>query len=316
MSKADSTPSKAALPLNSIRVFVEAARQLSFSRAAVTLGMTQGGVSHHISSLESYLGHRLFVRSGSSVDLTDAGRLYFDTVQEAIATIELSTRQFLQPPASAGRLVVRTSLPTFAMTALIPLLSRFQPEPVVSVDIVTSLSPPVAGDVYDVLITRDLVINDDRHWLLATEELICVASPAVRHEYAGQSMSRWPFLVTRSRPDVLSCWINQQPGESPDIRVTGTFEHYFLALPAAIGGMGFLVIPRILALEPLRIGHLVETNTPSVHGAESYKAYINPETHSPDAAKTFCRWLKQQLRNDEIGREGPSDSEGCATAYA
>ena len=81
MSNTD-TGAKAVIPLNSIRVFVEAARQLSFSRAALTLGMTQGGVSHHVSSLEKYFGLRLFVRSGASVTLTDAGRLYFDTVQE------------------------------------------------------------------------------------------------------------------------------------------------------------------------------------------------------------------------------------------
>src|ERR1035437_5064799 len=98
MSKADSESTRVVLPLNSIRVFVEAARQLSFSRAALSLGITQSGVSHHVSSLERYLGQQLFVRIGSSVNLTDAGRLYFDTVHEGISTIEISTRQFRQRP--------------------------------------------------------------------------------------------------------------------------------------------------------------------------------------------------------------------------
>ena len=121
MSKTDAVGSKNTMPLNSIRVFVEVARELSFTRAARVLGMTQSGVSHHVTTLEKYLGHRLFVRSGSSIDLTNAGRQYFDTVQDAFSTIELSTRQLAQRPLDC-QLIVRTSLPTFAMTVLIPRL--------------------------------------------------------------------------------------------------------------------------------------------------------------------------------------------------
>jgi len=296
MSKADGGHDKAALPLNSIRVFVEAARQLSFSRAAQTLGMTQGGVSHHVSSLESYFGHRLFVRSGSSVALTDSGRLYFDTVQEAVSTIELSTRQLKQDPGDSGRLLVRTSVPTFAMMVLIPALSRFCPLPAVAVDVVTSLSPPAVSDVYDVLITRDLVVDDDEHWLLATEQLVCVAAPSVLGEFSGKPIGAWPFLATRSRPDVLAEWANRQGIESNDIHVAATFDHYFLALPAAIGGLGFLAMPRLLVIDALRQGHLLEAPMPTVRGSASYKAYINPRTSAAEAARAFCRWLKGELR--------------------
>jgi LysR family glycine cleavage system transcriptional activator len=301
MSKADGGAAKNVIPLNSIRVFVEAARLLSFSRAALALGMTQSGVSHHVSSLEGYLGQALFVRSGSSVNLTDAGRLYFDTVQEAVSTIELSTRQFKQRPEGSGRLVVRTSLYTFAMTVLIPALPRFCPVPQISVEVVTSLSPPRMGDVFDVLISRDLVIDDDGHWLLATEELVCVGAPSVVREFAGKPMAAWPFLTTRSRPDVLSAWVNRQKAAVHDIHAVAIFEHYFLALPAAVGGMGFLVIPRLLASEPLQQGHLVEAVSSSVRSAVSYKAYINPLSLAPEVAKAFCRWLKGQLRKDEHG---------------
>lgn len=299
MSKANNETQQAVLPLNSIRVFVEAARQLSFSRAAQTLAMTQGGVSHHVSSLERYFGHRLFVRAGSSVALTDAGRLYFDTVQEAVSTIELSTRQLRQHPAESGRLLVRTSVPTFAMMVLIPALSRFCPAPAVAVDVVTSLSPPLAGDVYDVLITRDLVLGDDGHWLLATEQLICVAAPSVLSEFSAKPVADWPFLATRSRPDVLAEWANRQGIESNDIHVAATFDHYFLALPAAIGGMGFLAMPRLLVIDALRQGHLRAAPTPAVRGSASYKAYINPRTSAAEAAKQFCRWLKSELKEGE-----------------
>lgn len=297
MSKIDNEIAKVAPPLNAIRVFVEAARQLSFSRAALTLGMTQSGVSRHVASLEAWFGQRLFVRAGTSVDLTDVGRLYFDNVQEAVSTIELTSRQLARQGARPGRLVVRTSLPTFAMTVLIPALSQFCPTPPVSVEVVTSLSPPAPGDFYDVLISRDLAINDTEHWQLAGETLVCVAAPSVQREFASKDVGSWPFLSAKSRPDALAAWARQQAVESGNIHVLASFDHYFLALPAAIGGMGYLVIPELLAAPALRQGLLVEASTPAVREHASYGAYVNPRTLASEAARAFCRWLKGLLRD-------------------
>lgn len=286
---------KLPLPLNSIRVFVEAARCLSFSQAARTLGMTQSGVSHHVATLEKHLGHRLFLR-GAPLALTDAGHLYFDTVREAIATVELATRQFTPPPSDGSRLVVRTSLPSFAQTVLIPLLPRFSRGYAVAVDIVTSLSPPESGDIYDVLISRDLAIgDDDAHWELATEELVCVASPQVMREHMGKPISGWPFIATRSRPDTLAAWANRQALDTTAICIAAAFEHYFLAIPAAIAGTGFLIVPRQLAADALDSAQLREADFPALRGNGSYRAFINPESAAQESATVFCRWLKSEL---------------------
>ena len=290
------------LPLNAIRVFVEAARQLNFSRAGRVLGMSQGGVSRHVATLEGFLGQTLFVRTGTAVSLTDAGRLYFDTVQEAMSTIELTTRQMAQSRASARRLIVRTSLPTFAMTTLIPALPQFRPATPLSVDLVTSLSPPGPGDVYDVLISRDLTLGSAEHWLLSTENLVCVAAPARCREFASQPISRWQFLAAQSRPDALATWSSQLGLESRSIHVTASFDHYFLAIPAAIGGMGHLVVPALLVAEPLRQGLLVQAAPAAVRGDASYSAYINPRSAVPEAGRVFCRWLKGWLREAAANR--------------
>lgn len=294
----NSNNERRALPLNSIRVFVEAARRGSFSQAARTLGLTQSGVSHHVSGLEKHLGHRLFMRRGAAIELTDAGRLYFDTVQEAMGTLELATLQFAPPVPGARRLVVRTSLPTFAMTVLIPALPRFVGEPTTTVDVITSLSPPQPGEAYDLLISRDLSIGDDEtHWQIATEDLVCVAAPAMLTKNAERSMADWPFIVARSRPDTLPFWANRQALDVRGIRIAAAFEHYFLAIPAAVAGMGFLVVPRLLVAESMRAGLLVTADAPAVRGDASYKAFINPHSGAPETATAFCRWLKAELRD-------------------
>jgi LysR family glycine cleavage system transcriptional activator len=301
MSKSDTPDTPRSLPLNAVRVFVEAARQLNFSRAGRVLGMSQGGVSRHVATLERHFGQSLFARSGAAVRLTDAGRLYFDTVQEALSTIELATRQMAQNEAGARRLTVRTSLPTFAMTTLIPALPGFQPTDPVTVDLVTSLSPPASGDSYDVLITRDLAVSGAEHWLLAAENLVCVAAPARCREFAALPISRWQFLAAQSRPDVLAAWSTQLGLQAAGIHVSASFDHYFLAIAAAIGGMGHLVVPELLVAEPLRQGHLVRAAPAPVRGDASYSAFINPRSTVPETGRLFCRWLKGWLRETSEG---------------
>ena len=55
--------------------FIYAAESLSFSEAAKQLNLSQPTVSYQIKTLENELGVNLFVRSGSQLQLTEAGRL-------------------------------------------------------------------------------------------------------------------------------------------------------------------------------------------------------------------------------------------------
>jgi LysR family transcriptional regulator, glycine cleavage system transcriptional activator len=290
MSKPDASTPSQALPLNSIRVFVEAARQCSFSRAAVVLGMTQGGVSRHVATLEKYLGHALFGRVGTAVELTEVGRLYFDNVHEAMSSIELTTRQLTVGPAAQHRLVVRTSLPTLAMTVLIPALSQFAAESPVQVDVVTSLAPPGPADFYDVLITRDLHIDHAEQWVLADEQLVCVATPSVQAQFATLPMEQWPFVIAKSRPDTLALWAQQQGCNAP--QVEASLEHYFLAIAAAQSGMGFLVVPHVLVAHLLEQKQLLSVALPNVRSPARYCAFLNPRAAQPEVARALCRWLK------------------------
>ncbi|MBT9457465.1 MAG: LysR family transcriptional regulator [Burkholderiaceae bacterium] len=294
MSKRDS---EVAAPLNAVRVFVEAARQLNFSRAARALGITQGGVSRHVATLERHLGFALFHRQGTAVTLSDGGRLYFDAVQEPMAAIELASRQMAQRQPAAGRLIVRTSLPTFAMGSLIPALPHFAATPPVGVDLVTSLDAPGPDDAYDVLITRDLHLGDAEQWLLCSEVLVCVAAPQRQRDWAQRPVAEWQFLATHSRPEALLAWARQVRPEGGAPAICASFDHYFLAIPAAMAGMGHLVAPLALVAVALSQGQLVLATPDLVRRDASYQAYVNPRSARPETARHFCRWLKAWLRD-------------------
>ncbi len=58
-----------------IETFLHAAENLNFSEAARILHLSQPTVSHHIKNLENELGVALFIREGTAIKLTEAGRM-------------------------------------------------------------------------------------------------------------------------------------------------------------------------------------------------------------------------------------------------
>jgi DNA-binding transcriptional LysR family regulator len=81
------------LTLRQLKVFESVARQLSFSRAAEELYLTQPAVSMQIKQLEDNVGLPLFEQMGKKIYLTDAGReLYYYSrgISQQLADMELA----------------------------------------------------------------------------------------------------------------------------------------------------------------------------------------------------------------------------------
>ncbi|MEY9844485.1 DNA-binding transcriptional LysR family regulator [Streptacidiphilus sp. BW17] len=73
------------LDLAQVRAFVAVAEQLSFSRAAESLALTQQGLSKRIARLEEALGARLFDRERTGVRLTGDGERLLEPARTALA---------------------------------------------------------------------------------------------------------------------------------------------------------------------------------------------------------------------------------------
>ncbi|WP_335672094.1 LysR family transcriptional regulator [Phyllobacterium zundukense] len=114
------------LSLNAVRAFVQVARDNSVTRASKTLGITQSSVSRRLAVLEEYFGAKLIERRGRQSQLTDFGRLFADAVAAPLDTILFTAKWMRRSDRTdANRLVVRTSLSTFAYTVPIPNLREF-----------------------------------------------------------------------------------------------------------------------------------------------------------------------------------------------
>lgn len=285
------------LPLTAIRAFVTIGRHGNFTRAAAVLGITQSAVSRHVANLETVAGCRLFERKGSTVAFTPAGSQFYDAVKDAVSTIELATQQMSQMGRMHDRLLVRTSMPSFAFTVMVPALGAFAARNPIQVDLITSLSPPQPQDEFDVLITRDLSLPNTESWELVREVLVCVGSPGLVKEHRTHAPQHWPMIGARSRPDIVAAWAVVKEIPPDRLHVSAMYDHLFVAVAAAIGGTGLLVVPRLFVLDQLRAGTLVMLDDHPVASGATYTAYVNPQSKHIQASREFCRWFKGILRD-------------------
>ena len=113
--------------LADLAAFATVARELSFTKAAAQLGMTQSSLSHAIRRLEGRLGLRLLSRTTRSVAPTEAGERLLRTVRPAFEGIDAQIEALTslrERPAGSIRITVAEHA---AETVLLPVLRRFLP---------------------------------------------------------------------------------------------------------------------------------------------------------------------------------------------
>ncbi|UPK28252.1 LysR family transcriptional regulator [Bradyrhizobium sp. 195] len=282
------------VPLNAIRVFVTIAREGSVTRAASTLGMTQSSASRYLSVLQDYFGTDLVQRRGRRSELTEFGRLFANAVAEPLDTVCFTAKRMRRRSrADANRIVVHTSLSTFAYSFLIPNLQAFSAEMGgVVVDVISSLSPPRSSDNFDILLTRDLCIAEPADdWAIYNETLVCVGSPNYVMGKTLSTVRSMPILNITSRPDILPTWLRAMNLSAKDIKSGARYDHNYLALPAVMTGKCLLVVPEIIVSDLMRTGALHVIPGSRTSSGMQYRAYAVDRSDNPEIARAFCRWV-------------------------
>lgn len=112
------------LPLNNLRAFEASARHLSFTNAAIELGVTPAALSHQVKALEDRLGFQLFRRLPRGLSLTDEGVALLPVLSESLdriaATLDRVTSRVPAETISIG------VVGTFAVSWLFPRLAQFE----------------------------------------------------------------------------------------------------------------------------------------------------------------------------------------------
>ena len=170
-----------------LRVFVTAARTLSFSKCAAALNITQPAVSRHIGEIEARYGMPLFTRGTSGVALTKAGGLLLSHAEGLLSAYQkMDYDMELLSQTSQGRLSIGAST-TIAMYLLPPVLASFMElSGGVEVSMLSGNSENVEQWLRDGTVDIGFVENASRRpWLhyepLMADELVLVAGTHGRY---------------------------------------------------------------------------------------------------------------------------------------
>ena len=119
------------MQLKQLEVFLQVARQRSFSKAAEALYLTQPTVSAHVAALEEELGAKLVVRSTKELRLTAGGRVLSRYAAEILGLCQRAAQDVRTATSSiAGTLSIAAStVPSqYLLPQVLPLLRQRYPQ--------------------------------------------------------------------------------------------------------------------------------------------------------------------------------------------
>ncbi len=285
-------------PLNSLKAFEAAARNLNFSHAAQELGVTQGAVAQHVRSLELLFEIKLFNRHARGLTLTDEGRKYFPAIRRAFDMISEATGG-LSPQDTV---VTISSTPSFATKWLVPKLgslARDHPEIRVRLDASNSLAN-FQTDGVDIAIRQGkppfgpgLVATPlfpARLVAVCSPDLISGAAPIhgpsdlLGHVLLEDTHGQWPIF--------LEAALGEQ--NVSGLR-TMTFSQTSLAIDAAIARQGVALSNRELVKADLRAGLLVQPFEFSMTSENGYYVVAPRAPRKASVVATLSAWLFAQV---------------------
>ena len=146
------------------KVFAEVAINLSFSKAASVLFISQPAVSKHIKKLESEIGLPLFVRKGNTISLTSSGGKLLEYLHKAKiiqGQIDSDIQIIKNQLKARGELNIGAST-TLSLYVLPKILSSFHKKyPNISILLVNRNSENILKALVDKEI--DIAIIEDHH---------------------------------------------------------------------------------------------------------------------------------------------------------
>lgn len=257
-----------------MRVFQAVATQLSFTRAAAELSISQPGVSFHIKALEREYGTGLFERVGKRLYLTDAGRTLIAYVQrmsvmEAEARVAMEELKGLQ----SGLLVVGASA-TIGIYLLPEVVGEFRKRhPGIKVSLRVSNKRQTIERLLRNELDYGLVASPVANPMLVTEpylgdELVVIVSP--HHRFAREpviypgELRRETFLVREEgsgTQELMEERLQQLGIEPADTMQLGSTEAIKQAVAA---NLGISTASRYSVEAELASGRICAANVPAL----------------------------------------------------
>jgi len=282
--------------LNALRAFEATARHLSFTRAALELHLTQTAISHQIKDLERLLETQLFERRQAGVALTESGFEYLESIRPALAMIGAASDRVSNTRGDRLQIICLTA---FAVKCLLPALHEFRSA---HPDIEIRLTP-VGGTDRANHFDADIGIWYGANTLqgfevhrLSVDQVFPVCSPAL---IAGDKLSHprdlKRYTILRSVSPIIEdewpAWIQHACHEPVSFNKEMSFSGLFLALEAAVNGLGICMGRLALVQEALRNKSLIEPFSVRMPIEAGYHVAYRTEKADLPKVRLFREWV-------------------------
>ena len=253
-----------------LQVFYTVAKQLSFTKAAEQLFMTQPAVTFQVKQLEEHFNTRLFERHHGKIVLTSVGRLVMDYAERILAlTDEMDRRVADLTGATAGPLLLGAST-TIAEFILPQILGEFKARhPEVQAHMSVANSETIVNRVADQTIDLGLIESPSylptlENQVCCDDELVMICGPghplAQRTTVRASDIAAVPMVRREPGSGTREFTDNylQQSGVAPDdlnvIMELGSPE----AMKGVVqSGIAIAIVSRATIVKELKLGTLV-----------------------------------------------------------
>ncbi len=285
----------------SLTVFEAAARHSSCTGAASELFFTVGAVSKQIRSLEETLGVALFSRASHGLILTDAGKIYLESIRPLLAQLDAATTRALTAHLTKRTLMLRV-FPALAERWLMPRFADFlEKYPEIDVQFTTYLSSDRIETTTDAAIRHGEGIwpGQSAQYLIG-RKMVLVASPLLCARLGMPDKPADVFAHTLlQHVEVPNAWKDLR--KAYGLRGTRQdrfmrYDYYSVLIRAAISGMGMALIPEFLIREELNSGVLMNPLDMTYETKSGYYFMCAEEKKSDPVLALLRNWLLEAAR--------------------
>lgn len=282
------------------------ARTRSFSKAATTLGMTPSGTSKLVARLEHRLGVQLLQRTTRTMQLTEAGELYYERAARVLDEIDGLERD-LEGHHRLPTGKIQVTAPTvLGGDLLMPVVIAFQrrfPEVTVEVEL-TDREVDVMTEGFDIAIRMtDQPPESCVARKLGSDVRRLCASPGYLRTHAVPAR---PGELATHRCIVLTTPSGHLPWHlrsALDGEVESFAFHGSLALnniaavhQAVLAGLGIGDLPAYMVEDELASGRLISLLEPFIPVRRTIYALYAPSRLMPAKTREFLKVLESTFR--------------------
>lgn len=293
--------------LDLIKGFEAAARNLSITRAAEELFVTQSAVSRQVKALEAQLGVALFQRRHRALLLTEAGQELYRSASAALKQLSDTASRIKQ--RGSTRIFTVSATIGFISLWLIPRLADFRaahPEIDIRLDANNKMLDLQQDGIEVAIRYCSAEMAPAGAVRLFGEEVTPVCSPglitAVLPLAAPEDLRRHVLLHYDRNDGHLAPWLTWtvwlEVMQVADFKLAGSlrFSQYDQVIQAAVDGQGVALGSRALVHQLIRQGKLVAPLAQSNDTERSYYLLTAPDSETRADVQSFIGWLLGQAR--------------------